>query len=207
MGCSPCNSARYRVLGWLALLGSGLTGACVPAGRPLPVPIPRSGENLPARETLIDIGRKQPYDPNPGASDRAIVEDGIEVTIEPQEGTYRQHESRLAQGSIVAQFQNHSRKPLPEYALEPGGRSFWVVYRKGDAWLSAFISDSRNPELDRYDVPTVIHRPTRPWRQSIAQWQLTGILDRSRPGGGEIMAMEMQPWTTCIELGCCKIGN
>jgi hypothetical protein len=176
-------------------------------GRPLPIPIPRTGENLPAREALLEIGHKQAYDQNPGASDRAIVQDDIEVTVEPQDGAYRQTRDRLAKGAVVAEFTNHSQKTLRAYALEPGGHSYWVVYQKGDAWFSAFIADSKNKELDRYDVPTVIHPPTRPWRQSIAQWQLGGILDHSRPGGAELMATQTFPWVTCLDLGCCKVGN
>jgi hypothetical protein len=156
---------------------------------------------------LIDIGSRQPYDPNPGASDRAIIEEGVEVTIEPQDGAYRQSEARLGQGAIVAEIRNHSRKAVPEYALEPGGRSFWVIYRKDSRWLSAFIADSKNQQLDRFDVPTVLHPPSRPWRQSIAQWQLTGILDKTRPGGSESAALLMLPWVTCTEQACCKVGN
>ena len=93
-------------------------GACAFGGRPLPTPLPPSDGPLPARETLIEIGRRQAYDPNPGASDRAEIKDGIQVTIEPQDGAYRNTRARLAKGAIVAQFHNHSQRPVPEYALE-----------------------------------------------------------------------------------------
>jgi hypothetical protein len=177
-------------------------------GQPLPLPIPRAGDGgLPGREVLIELGRKQSYDPNPGASHRAIVENGIEVTVEPQDGAYRQTETRLGMGAIVATLTNHSPKPLPAYALGPSGRSFWIVYRKGTEWFSAYIGDSRNGKLDRFDVPTMIHVPTRPWRQSIAQWQLTEVLEKSRPGDGTLLASEVVPWVTCMELGCCRPGR
>ncbi len=196
-----------RVPLWPGALAVLFTGACAAGGRPLPVPLPiPDGGGLPAREVLLEIGRKQPYDPNPGASDRAIVKDGIELTIEPQDGAYRQSESRLRQGAIVAEMRNHSQKPVPGFALEPGGRSFWVVYRKGSSWFSAFIADSKDSKMDRFDVPTTIHVPTRAWRQSIAQWQLGGILERTRPGDGTVLATELQPWVTCMELGCCRPG-
>lgn len=207
MGRSFVVPTPGRELRWAALVLVGLSGSCVPAGRPLPIPVPRTGDNLPSPESVLDIGRRQSYDPNPGASDRAVVEDDIEVTIEPQEGTYRQSEERLALGSVVAELQNHSQKPLRKYALAPGGRSYWVVYKKKDQWLSAFIAESPNRDLDRFDVPTVIHPPTRAWRQSIAQWQLRGILERSRPGGADLMAEEVLPWTTCLAKGCCKVGD
>lgn len=182
-------------------------GACAFGGRPLPTPLPPSDGPLPARETLIEIGRRQAYDPNPGASDRAEIKDGIQVTIEPQDGAYRNTRARLAKGAIVAQFHNHSQRPVPEYALQPGGRSFWVVYKKGDQWLSAYIADSKNRELDRFDLPTLVHPPTRPWRQSIAQWQLGGVLQRhDRPGGESAMAATLYPWATCDDGDCCKVG-
>ena len=206
MGRTSRGRRSGRWLRWPALFLLGFTGACA-AGRPLPLPFPATEGKLPDRETLIDLGRRQAYDTNPGASDRAMVEDGIEVTIEPQDGTFRQSRARLARGSIVAQFRNNSQRPLPAYALEPGGRSFWVVYRKGEEWYSAYIADSKNSKLDRYDVPTIIHPPSRPWRQSIAQWQLAGVLDHSRPGGEDVFASEVLPWTTCVDQGCCKGGN
>lgn len=186
----------------LMLLG---LAACVPAGRPLPVPIPRTGDELPSRDALLEIGRRQAYDANPGAADRAELQEGIELTIEPQDGEYRQSEEQLARGAIVAQLRNNSRQPYPRYALEPGGRSFWVVYRKKDRWLSAFVSDSRNRDLDRFDIPTIIHPPTRAWRQSIAQWQLVGLLNHSRPGGSDAMSVSYTPWTSCLLKGCCSL--
>lgn len=186
----------------LVLLG---LAACAPVGRPLPVPIPRTGDELPTREALLEIGRRQHYDANPGASDRAEVADGIQVTIEPQDGEYRQSEERLAQGAIVALLHNHSQKPLPKYALEPGGKSYWLVYRKKDRWLSAFIAESGNGQYDRFDIPTVIHPPTREWRQSIAQWQLSSVLGRERRGGSDYLLEEVTPWTTCIAKGCCRL--
>ena len=61
--------------------------------------------------------------------------------------------------------------------------------------------------LLRRDLPTLVHPPTRPWRQSIAQWQLAGVLERhDRPGGELALAATVYPWVTCNEIDCCKVG-
>jgi hypothetical protein len=200
----PCRSRLRAVRSVLAVL---LSTACV-AGRPLPAPLPTPpGGGLPPRDALLELGRGQVYDTNHGAAARAIVSDGIEVTIQPQDGAYRQSEARLGQGAIVAVLINHSGKPLSDLALPPGGRSYWVVYRQKGEWLSAFIADAPGDrQLDRVAVPTTIHPAGRPWRQSIAQWQLAGVLERTRPGGDVAVLLAMQPWVSCMELGCCRPG-
>ena len=184
-----------------------LSAACA-AGRPLPTPLPTPPTGgLPPREALLELGRGQAYDTNHGAAARAIVSDGIEVTIQPQDGAYRQSEARLAQGAIVAVLINHSRKPLSDLALPPAGRSYWVVYRQKGEWLSAFIADMPGDrQLDRVAVPTMVHPAGRAWRQSIAQWQLAGVLERTRPGGNVTALLGMVPWVSCMELGCCRPG-
>jgi hypothetical protein len=195
---------RRRLLAWPTALAF-LTGAC--AGRPLPTPLPTpEGGGIPPREVIIDLGGKQVYDTNPGASARGIVYAGVEVTIQPQDGAYRQTEARLGHGAIVAVLINHSRNSVRELALAPSGRSYWVVYRRKE-WYSAFIADSPDGRgLDRVGVPTMVHYSGRPWRQSIAQWQLTGVLQETRPGGGMFAAWEVVPWVTCMQLGCCRPG-
>jgi len=200
--------AGHRLLATHALLAGLLTTACA-GGRPLPAPLPTpQGGGLPKREILIEIGRGQAYDTNHGAAARAIVRDGIEVTIQPQDGAYRQSEARLSQGAIVAVLINHSKKPLSDLALPPGGRSFWVVYREKTEWLSAFIADSPDGrQLDQPAVPTMVHPSGRPWRQSIAQWQLAGVLEKTRPGGDIAVLLGMVPWVSCMELGCCRPGT
>ncbi len=177
------------------------------AGRPVPTPLPVPVERLPeAREQLRELGRKQPYDANPGASDRAILEEGAEVTIEPQDGAFRLSRAQLGEGRIVARFVNNSDKPVKRYALPARGTSYWVVYQVKGEWLSAIIADSRDRELDRFNIRTRLHQPTRSWLQSISQWQLAGVLGNGAPGGGPfptIAAGKISSWTTCERFGCC----
>lgn len=187
----------------LALLGLVACGS----GRPVPQPIPVPPGKLPeGRERLIEVGRGQQYDPNPGASDRTRFTDDIEITVEPQDGAYRLTVGELSQGRVVARFINHSDRVVKELALPARGASFWVVYRERGAWYSAFIADAPDQGLDRLAVPTLYHEPTRNWRQSIAQWQLPGVVDDLIPGGGGVAlhAAGGTPWVTCSSAGCCK---
>ncbi len=199
--------SRWRAVSWLVLSVSlGTLGACRMGGRPLPTPIPVPGPELPqARERVLEIGRKQVYDVNPGASARAQFEEGLEVTIEPQDGTYLLNEKQLAGGRIVARFINHGSRPVRDYALPPKGTSYWVIYQDKGEWYSAVIADSRSRDLDRVGVRTMIHRPSRPWRQSLSQWQLASAITMEEPGGAarEIAVGSVRPWVTCIQSGCC----
>lgn len=204
--------SRWRSPGRLFAAVSLLTlGACVAnggGGRPLPDPIPVPGPQLPqAREKVIEIGRKQVYDANPGASARARLETGLEVTIEPQDGSFRLSDKQLAGGRIVARFINHTSRPIRDYALPPKGTSYWVIYQDKGQWISAVIADSRSRDLDRLNIPIVIHKPSRPWRQSVAQWQLESALDMDSPGGAvrEIAVGSVMPWITCFSGGCCRL--
>jgi hypothetical protein len=204
--------SRWRSPGRLfvavALMNLGACAAPGGAGRPLPDPIPVPGPELPqSRDKVIEIGRKQVYDVNPGASARARLDSGLEVTIEPQDGSFRLSDKQLAGGRIVARFINHSSRPIRDYALPPRGTSYWVIYQDKGQWISAVIADSRSRDLDRLNVPTVIHKPSRPWRQSVAQWQLESALDMESPGGGtrEIAVGSVMPWITCFAAGCCRL--
>lgn len=185
-----------------------LLGSCAGMGgdRPLPEPLPIPGPELPqSRDKVLEIGRKQVYEVNPGASARARIADGLEVTVEPQDGAYRLSEKQLAGGRVVARFVNHGSKPVPAYGLPPRGTSYWVVYQDKGQWYSSIIADSRSREYDRLNVRISIHRPTRAWRQSIAQWQLESALEMEAPGGAirELAVGPVRPWITCMAFGCC----
>lgn len=193
---------RARRLG--AVLVFGLVSCA--GGRPLPLPIPMPPDKIPeGRQALLELGRRQRYDANPGASDRTEFQAGVQVTVEPQDGAYRLSLSQLGQGRVVAKFINHSDRVVKELSLPPRGVSFWVVYRVGTEWYSAFIADAKDQGLDRVGIPTMYHEPTRAWRQSIAQWQLPGVIGDKAPGGGvSLLAAGTIPWVTCSSAGCCK---
>lgn len=200
--CWPSLSRPLAAVSLLLIAACALGGG----GRPLPEPLPVPGPELPqSRDKVLELGRKQVYDVNPGASARARIADGLEVTVEPQDGSYRLTEQQLAGGRIVARFINHGSKPVPEYGLPAKGTSYWVVYAEKGQWYSSIIADSRSRDYDRLSVQIQIHRPNRPWRQSIAQWQLASALAMEAPGGAPraIATGEVRPWVTCFAMGCC----
>lgn len=187
-----------------------LLAACQAVGRPIPAPIPIPGDQLPqAREKVLAIATKEPYDPVPGASDRVLLDSGEDVTIEPQDGTYRLTRKSLAAGRVVAKLINHSDKPIPRWGLAARGTSYWIVYQdKAGAWMSGFVAEGRNARLDRFGVPTTLHPAPRRWLQAIAQWQLPYVHEDSRPGGGVLRAAavtSVMPWVNCTEKDCCKL--
>jgi hypothetical protein len=189
----------------IVLLALVAVAGCQQPGLPHPGTV---GSGTPEhREAVRSIGDRQAYDVNPGASASALLDQGAQVTIQPFDDAWRVDEKTLAAGVVVAKLLNASDLPVPRYGLPPNGSAYWVVYRDGDAWKSSFIADDPSRKYDRYGVPTLKHRPSRPWRQSIAQWQLPGILgqaDQKKGLGALGVALGEQPWITCTPLGCCK---
>lgn len=159
------------------------------------------------RTAALALGRRQGYDDNIGAAARAVVDDSADVTIEPMENAFATDSARLDKGVIVARLVNHSKVALKRLGLVPGGTTYWLIYRKDGRLLSDFIADQSDSSYDRLGVVTLMHRPKRPWRQSIAQWQLPGEVEGL--GAGAVLAATgaTQPWTTCNPLGCCKPGD
>jgi hypothetical protein len=174
-------------------------------------PRPRSVALTPAggvdRARVLDAGRGQRFDENPGASDQDVLDDGAIAVIEAEEGVYQLDSASLDQGIIVARFRNLTEIPVPRLSLVPNGRTFWYIYRRKGELLSAYIADGPDSTADRYDIPTRLHAPSRKWRESIAQWQMPGVLDGdkgSETGLRAGLATGSQPWVTCTEAGCCK---
>lgn len=212
MDRSHWPSVRLLALaGFLTLTGCYSSGGGGGGGsdRPIPAPVPFPISDLPQnRDKVLELARKQVYDVNPGASARASLEEGVEVSIEPQDGVYRLDEKQLAGGRVVAKFVNHGGKPVARLALPANGTSYWLIYQEKGEWTSAVIADSpRGRELDRYGIKFSIHRPSRPWRQSISQWQLASALGMDHPGGAvrELAVGRVMPWITCIDRGCCPL--
>jgi hypothetical protein len=85
---------------------------------------------------------------------------------------------------------------LKRLGLAPGATTYWLIYRSGNRLLSDFIADLPDSSYDRTGVATLVHRPKRPWRQSIAQWQLPGDVEGLGAGVMLSAAAASQPWTT-----------
>jgi len=171
------------------------------------VGIPTSGPL--DREKIRSAGKGQSYDSNPGASDEDVLDSGVVAVIEPQEGVFQLDTTQLAEGYVIGRFINKSDKGIKRLGLPPRGTTYWFVYQRNGQWLSAYIADSDSTGYDRPDVPMVIHYPSRPWLQSVAQWQLPGVIGDKPAGGlgalGSVgLAEGSQPWISCVTIGCCK---
>lgn len=169
-----------------------------------PVPVGLGPDGEVDRGKLLQVARAQSYDINPGSSHRAIVDYGVDVTIEPVAGAYRNDDDAFDKGVVVARFINHGDSGLSRLGLLPRGTTYWFIYRKGGQLLSAYIPDTESAESDVRGIPTISHPPTRAWRQSVAQWQLPGVLDLKKGMGAlGVAAGGQQPWVTCQPQGCC----
>ncbi len=195
---------RWAILALAAVL------ACQP-GRSAPVPTPAppkpvglgAGQSI-DRARVLAAGRAQRYDENPGSSLKAVLDGGVQATIEPDEGAYNLAEGTLDEGVVVARFRNEGDTPLKRLGLIPNGTTFWFIYRKDKQLMSAYIADTESGEYDVVDVPTILHPPTRPWRQSVAQWQLPGVIGEKVGAMRMLLSGGQQPWVSCANMGCCK---
>jgi hypothetical protein len=158
-----------------------------------------------ARDSVLALGRRQVYDENIGAAARTVLESAIDVTLEPMDDAYAADSATLAKGVVVARFINHGQDSLPRLGLAPGAVTYWLIYRRDGQLLSDFIADAKDAHYDRSAVPTDLHIPTRPWRQTIAQWQLPGPVAGMGAGATHLLVeAASQPWISCIQRGCCK---
>jgi hypothetical protein len=171
------------------------------------VGVPSGGS--PDREKVRDAGRSQSYDDNPGASDEDILDSAVVAVIEPQVGVFQLDTLELAKGYVIGRFRNKSQIGIKRLGLPPGGTTYWFVYKGSDGrFVSAYIADSDSAGYDRTDIPMMIHKPSRPWRQSVAQWQLPGVIgDKQGLGAVGVLMEGGQPWISCVMTGCCKPLN
>lgn len=160
-----------------------------------------------SRGATLTLGQKQHYDPNIGAADRTILEDSVDVTLEPMDDAFATDSNRLAKGVVVARMINHSKAALKRLGLAPGATTYWLIYQKEGKLFSDFVADVTDSSYDRTGVETMMHRPDRPWHQSIAQWQLPGPVGGMGAGAALAVTDNSVPWTTCNTYGCCKPGN
>ena len=99
------------------------------------------------RNKVLEAGRKQEYDDNPGASDQDVLDDGVIAVIEPQVGAYGIDTLMLAQGVVVARFKDLGDTPLERLSLVPRLTTFWYIYRKEGKLFSAYVVDSPDSQV------------------------------------------------------------
>lgn len=215
MYLEPLSSTGFRRLQAAAAVVVLMAGCQRPAEHPQgpkvapPTPVGISTSGPLDREKIRSVGKGQAYDATPGASDEDVLDSGVVAIIEPQEGVFQLDTTQLAKGYVIGRFINKSDKGIKRLGLPPGGTTYWFVYQRDGKWVSAYIADSDSSGYDRPDVPMVIHYPSRPWLQSVAQWQLPGVIgDKPTRGLGALgvigLAEGSQPWISCVTIGCCK---
>ncbi len=197
----------------LGLLVAAIALGCAPqreAGPPESVKLPPPPIPIGAKvdpDKIIEEGRKLTYDQNPGSSDESVLDDGVRAVIEPQAGVWQLDSTILAQGVVVARLRNRTGTPLKRLALIPNGVTYWFISRQEGKLISALIPDTTVRDFDLTDLVTEVHRPTRAWRQPIAQWQLPGVL-RPKEGLGALgIDQSGMPWVSCATWACCKVGG
>ena len=198
----------------LLLRAALLAGACrlerpPPPTETLPEPPgpvglgPDGGIN---RNRVIESGRAGRSDQNPGSSHRAVLDGVADLTLEPLEGAYRTPKDAFDKGVVVARLVNNGDSALARLGIQPRSTTFWFIYRKDGTLFSAFIPDVPTDKFDVIGVRTIGHPPTRPWRQSVSQWQLPGVLGEKVGMGalGTVAYSGSMPWVTCTTDLCCK---
>lgn len=207
-----------RLVGMLrtALLMPVASAVVAGCNAPIPArePLPKGSAGVSAdgtvdREQVREAGRSQSYDENPGASDEDVLDSGVVAVIEPQVGVYQLDTVQLAKGYVIGRFRNKTQTGLKRLGLAPGGTTYWFVYKGTDGrFVSSYVADSDSSGYDRANIPMTIHKPSRPWKQSVAQWQLPGVIGEKEGMGALGMVMVGgQPWISCVMTGCCKPLN
>lgn len=206
--------ARLAAAGFTVL--AALSLACPPPAKPptddyVPPPAPKSLGNAPGtpidRNKVIELGRSQSYDENPGSSDESILDGGVRAIIEPQEGVWQLDTAALDQGVVIGRFRNRGEATLKRLGLIPHGITYWFVYRGEKGLTSAFIADTSVSDFDVHDRAVTIHKPSRPWRQAVAQWQLNDVLRKEMGLGALGVEGGSSPWIACVRNGCCKLTD
>jgi hypothetical protein len=198
--------ARLRLALLAGVTLAGCTEAQSPSAKRPEVMVVAPGDPG-SRGATLTLGQKQHYNSNLGAADRTILEDGVDVTLEPMDDAYATDSTDLGKGVVIARMINHSKTALQRLGLAPGATTYWLVYRKDGKLLSDFVADVPDSSYDRKGVETMMHRPDRPWHQSISQWQLPGPVEGMGAGAVLTVTDNTVPWTTCSAFGCCKPGN
>jgi hypothetical protein len=188
------------------------------------VPLPPSPGGDPGRQDknrIIEYASRLPYRSRLGAASRQLLpEEQVVVQIEPQLASYRLSRGELDQGRVVARFHKARGGSVRRFGLgEADTVSYWLVYRKGDAYYGRFISQSVDTtyriEVTHHTEPDKGLERNLPWAQAIAQFQYReeGFEEHEGQGkGGSGMTLMRAAasaggttgWVTCSPYDCCR---
>lgn len=193
--------------------------ACVYAP-PLP-PSPGRDPGSQDRQRVIAYAEKLPYRTRLGAAARQLLpEEKVIVQIEPELASFRLGREQLDEGRVVARFHKARGGSVRRFGLgESDTVSYWLVYRKGDAYVGRFVSQSVDTtyriEVSHHSEAESGLSRNQPWVQAIAQFQYReeGFMEHEgrgkggddpnrlinlAAGGGTI------GWVTCSPYDCCR---
>jgi hypothetical protein len=122
-----------------------------------------------------------------GAADRALIDDKVDVIIEPEANSYKLTRQELAAGRIVARFHKSGGGEVRRLGLtEKDTVSYWTVSQQNGVYIGRFVSESFDTsyaiDIDWHDSTAkaiTASEPNLAWTQSIAQWRFDVL-----PGGG-----------------------
>ena len=159
---------------------------------------------------LLTYAQSQQFWSRLGAADRALIDDKVDVIIEPEANSYKLTRQELAAGRIVARFLKSGGGEVRRLGLtEKDTVSFWTVSQQNGVYIGRFVSESFDTsyaiDIDWHDSTAkaaTAMEPNLAWTQSIAQWRFDVL-----PGGGTpfaLLADKGTGWATCTAWGCCR---
>ncbi len=187
---------------------------------PLP-PSPGRDPGAQNRQRVIEYAQNLPYRTRLGAAARQLLpEEQVVVQIEPELASYRLGRQELDEGRVVARFHKSRGGSVRRFGLgEADTVSYWLVYRKGDAYFGRFVSQSVDTT---YRIEVSHHREAerglsrnQPWVQAIAQFQYREDGYEEHEGhakgaseGPQLLniaaAGRTIGWVTCSPYDCCR---
>ncbi len=162
------------------------------------------------QQQLLAYAQNQQFWTRLGAADRAIIDDSVDVIIEPEASNFKLTRQELAAGRIVARFIKTGGGEVRRLGLlDKDTVSYWTVSQQGNDYVGRFVSASFDTSyaitIDWHDSTSkglAPSEPNLPWTMSIAQWRFD-----PETGGGTpfpLVASKGTGWATCTAWGCCR---
>ena len=186
----------------------GLMSACT--CQPSATPGGRLAAAPADQQQLLTYAQNQQFWGRLGAADRALIDEKVNIIIEPEANGYKLTRQELAAGRIVARFHKSPGGEVRRLGLtEKDTVSYWTVSQQNGAYIGRFVSESFDTsyaiEIEWHDSTAkalTASEPNLPWTQSIAQWRF------DVPAGGgtpfPLLAESGTGWATCTAWGCCR---
>jgi hypothetical protein len=191
-----------------AVAALGVIGAC--SNQPTATSGGRVAAAPADQQQLLAYAQNQQFWTRLGAADRAIIDDNVDVIIEPEANNFKLTRQELSAGRIVARFIKTSGGEVRRLGLlDKDTVSYWTVSQQGNDYVGRFVSASFDTSyaiaIDWHDSTSkglVPSEPNLPWTMSIAQWRF------DIPAGGgtpfALVADKGTGWATCTAWGCCR---